>query len=413
MGARHFIVISTLAAAAAAFGVYRYDPGLLASTYGLSQSGGANAATLAANAGPRATTIRAATARQAPFPIERTSVGVLSSPAVVAVNTRLSSQVTAIAVKDGQSVREGDLLFRLDDRAVRAQLAKDEATLAKDQAALEEGKSDLQRGADLLKKGITTQQAYDAQAATVDGLQATVQADRAAIDGDQVQLGYATITAPISGRLGQINTTVGNLVTTSSSSSTATAAMVTITQMDPLRVSFSLPETDLALLQQALVKGEPDAVTVTARDGGTPIASGGLDFIDSSVDTASGTILARATLCNGKGVLWPGQYVAVTVRLGVLPDSVAIPTVAVQQGQDGAFVYVVGADSTAHMRPVVVAGGNGDTSALRSGLAVGEKVVVEGQGRLKDGAQVREEGVPGGAAKRGGGATPSANGAQS
>lgn len=335
--------------------------------------------------------VKTAQASVSNFPIRRYATGFLSSPAVVSVNARITSQVTQIAVADGQVVKAGDLLFQLDDRALRAQLAKDQATLAKDQASQASAQADLARAKDLLGKGAGTQQAYDQQLATTNGFNASIAADQAAIDADNVQLGFARIVAPISGRLGAVNVTVGDLVGGSSgSSSSSTSNLVTITQMDPLEVNFSLPESDLALLQKELANPAPSAVTLTRAGQDEPMATGKLDFVDSTVDTASGTINARAAVANPDGKLWPGQYADLTIAFGALSDAVSVPTVAVQTGQQGSFVYVVGDDGKVAMRPVTIAMADGGNSAVSDGLKQGERVVIEGQGKLRDGAQVRE-----------------------
>lgn len=342
----------------------------------------------AANAA-RLTAVVAATVSTADFPIRRYAIGFVSSPAVVNVNARISSQITSIAVKDGQMVRAGDLLFSLDDRALKAQLARDQATLAKDQALLASATADLERAKALVARQAGTQQTYDQAIAAQKSAAATVEADRATIDADEVQLSFATITAPISGRLGAINVAIGDLVTTSNGSSTSTP-LVTITQMDPLQVNFNLPESDLALLHEALAAPREGAVTL-ARDGDpTPIGKGTLDFVDSSVDTASGTIATRASVPNADLSLWPGQYVNVVLDAGIMPQMTSVPTVAVQPGQKGPFVYVIKPDNTVEVRPVQVAVSEGDNSAIGEGLKSGERVVVEGQAKLKNGSPVRE-----------------------
>jgi multidrug efflux system membrane fusion protein len=342
----------------------------------------------AANAA-RPTAVVAATASMADFPIRRYAIGFVSSPAVVSVNARISSQITSIAVRDGQMVRAGDLLFSLDDRALRAQLARDQATLAKDQALLASATADLERAKALVARQAGTQQAYDQAIAAQKSAAATVDADRATIDADEVQLSYATITAPISGRLGAVSVAIGDLVTTSSGSSTSTP-LVTITQMDPFEVSFNLPESDLALLHKALAAPRQGAVTLTRDGDPTAIGKGTLDFVDSSVDTASGTIATRASVPNPDLSLWPGQYVNVVLDAGIMPQMTSVPTVAVQPSQKGPFVYVIKPDNTVEVRPVQVALTEGDNSAIGDGLKSGERVVVEGQAKLKDGAPVRE-----------------------
>ena len=340
--------------------------------------------------GARSASIVSAIATTADFPIRRYAIGFVSSPSVVSINARVSSQIVSIDVKDGQMVKAGDVLFQLDDRALKAQLAKDQATLAKDQAMLVSAQADLQRAKDLVAKQAGTQQTYDQALAAQKAAAATIDADKATIDADTVQLSYATISAPISGRLGAVNVSVGDLVTTSNGNSSSSTPLVTITQMDPLQVNFTLPESNLALLHKALVDPQQGDVTLTKDGDPTPIGKGTLDFVDSSVDTASGTIATRASIPNPDLSLWPGQYVNVVLEAGTMPQMTSVPTVAVQPSQKGPFVYVVKPDNTVEMRPVQVALTEGQNSAISDGLKSGEKVVVEGQTRLKNGAAVHE-----------------------
>ncbi|MER8393221.1 efflux RND transporter periplasmic adaptor subunit [Mesorhizobium sp. M1340] len=343
----------------------------------------------AAASAARSTSVVAATASTADFPVRRYAIGFVSSPAVVSINARVSSQIVAIAVKDGQMVKAGDLLFSLDDRSLKAQLARDQATLAKDQALLASATADLQRAKNLVARQAGTQQTYDQAVAAQKSAAATVDADKATIDADQIQLGFATIRAPISGRLGAVSVAVGDLVTTSNGSSTSTP-LVTITQVDPLQVNFNLPESDLALLHKALAAPQQGAVTLTKDGDPKPIGRGTLDFVDSSVDTASGTIATRASVPNPDLSLWPGQYVNVVLDAGIMPQMTSVPTVAVQPSQKGPFVYVIKPDNTVEMRPVQVALTEGANTAISQGLKSGERVVVEGQTKLKNGAAVRE-----------------------
>ena len=368
----------------------------------------------------RSASVLAATTSTADFPIRRYAIGFISSPAVVSINARVSSQIVSIDVKDGQMVKAGDLLFSLDDRALKAQLAKDQATLVKDQALLASSAADLQRAKDLVAKQAGTQQTYDQAVAAQKAAAATVEADKATLDADMVQLGFATITAPISGRLGSVSVAVDDLVSTSNGNS-STTPLVTITQMDPLQVNFNLPESDLALLHKALAKPLQGGVTLTTDGDPTPIGKGTLDFVDSSVDTASGTIATRASVPNADLSLWPGQYVNVVIDAGIMPQMTSVPTVAVQPSQKGPFVYVIKPDNTVEMRPVQVALTEGENSAISQGLKSGERVVVEGQTRLKNGAAVHEgkataaddqaapkiaQADPAGAADKAGGARP-------
>lgn len=337
----------------------------------------------------RGIAVTSATATVRDFPIRRYAIGFVASPAVTEINARIASQVVSIAVKDGQMVKAGDLLISLDDRALKAEVDRDKALLAKDQALLVSAGADMARAKDLAVKQAGTEQAYDEALAAEKAASATVDGDEAQLDANTVQLGFTSITAPIAGRLGAVSVSIGDLVAPANGG-TQVAPLVTITQMDPLRVNFSLPERDLPTLQKALAAPSTSSVTLRRDSNPDPVATGRLDFVDSGVDTASGTIAARATVPNPDLSLWPGQYVDVVLQAGTMPHMVSVPTVAVQPSQKGPFVYVIKPDNTVEMRPVEVALTEGENSAIGSGLRSGERVVTEGQARLRDGAAVRE-----------------------
>ena len=339
--------------------------------------------------GGGAVAVTIARAELSTLPLVERTYGVVKSPAVAAINARVASQITEVHVKDGQDVKAGNLLVILDDRAFRAQLAKDQAVLLKDQALETSLAADLSRAQDLAKKGAGTAQAYDQALAAQKAAEATVGADQAAIDADQVQLDYTRISAPIGGRLGAVQAVVGNLV-----ESAGTGNLVTITQMMPLKVTFQLPESILPDIKSALQTGQPVPVRVFESGTKKELESGNLDFIDSAVDTASGTIAISATIDNDQLSLWPGQYVDVEVIRGELARVVVVPTVAVQQGQTGSFVWKVKDDNTVIAQPVTVARSENDRSAITSGLAAGDRIVVEGQLRLKDGTRVKASTLP-------------------
>ena len=325
------------------------------------------------------------------MPLVERTYGVVKSPAVAAINSRIASQITEVHVKDGQDVKAGDLLVTLDDRTLQEQLAKDQAVLLKDKALEISLAADLSRAQDLVKKGAGTAQAYDQALAAQKSAEATVAADQAAIDADQVQLDYTRISAPIGGRLGAVQAAVGNLA-----GSGSTGNLVTITQMMPLKVTFQLPESVLPDIRTALHTGQKVPVRVLQSGTTKELESGNLDFIDSTVDTASGIIAMSAAIDNDQLSLWPGQHVDVEVDRGELANAVVVPTVAVQQGQTGSFVWMVNDDNTVVARPVTVAHSENDKSAITSGLSPGDKVVVDGQLRLKNGAQVKVSSPPSG-----------------
>jgi multidrug efflux system membrane fusion protein len=325
----------------------------------------------------------AAVAQRQDVPVTRSSVGWVEPLATVTVRARVEGEVLEQHVTDGQLVHKGDLLFQIDDREIRAGIAKDEAMLARGRATLARAQADLRRARDLLQKRVTAQQQVDQTEADAKIAAANVQADQAALDNDLIRLGFSTVRAPIDGRVGVVRVTPGNIVRASDGGD----GLVTITQMKPLRVSFTLPERDLTAVRAADAQGDV-AVRVFVHGAAQPLASGSLNFIDSSVDTASGTITAKATVPNDDGALWPGQYVDIELVLGKIPDAVTIPTVAVQPGQEGPFVYVVGADSKVAVRKVVTGEAIAEDVVVAEGLVAGDQVVVEGQLRLRNGSRV-------------------------
>jgi multidrug efflux system membrane fusion protein len=338
--------------------------------------------------------VTTAVAQTEDFAIRRRTIGILESPATVVVKSRIESQVTQQHVRDGQLVRRGDLLFTLDDRVVRAAIARSEAQLAKDQATADRTRVDLERYQRLAETSAAPRQQLDQATADHKIALATVEADRAQLRADNLQLDYTTIDAPIGGRLGSIRVTPGNLVSVNDPN-----GLVTITQIRPIRANFTLAERDLAALRKASLAKTPAAVRAYVPGASEVLATGELDFVDSAVDTASGTIAAKAKFANEKFELWPGMYVDVEIDLDVRPNTVMIPTVAIQSGQDGPFVFVVTPERKADMRKIELAGIQGDRAALASGVNEGERVIVEGQMRLVDGANVTEGTPAAGAAK--------------
>jgi multidrug efflux system membrane fusion protein len=339
-----------------------------------------------AASGPPGIAIVSAVAEHRDVPVVRRSVGWAEPISTVTVRARVEGEVIEQHVQEGQTVSRGDLLFRIDDREIQAALAKDEAMLARDQATLARAQADAARARDLLARKVAAQQQVDQAEADAKIAAANVQGDQAAIETDRIRLGYTEVRAPIDGRVGAVRVTPGNIVR----SSDGGEGLVTVTQMKPLRVTFTLPERDLPALRTATADRGVVPVTVTLHDGAAGKASGQLSFIDSSVDSSSGTITAKALLPNDDGALWPGQYVDVEVELGRIVDAVTIPLVAVQPGQDGPFVYVVGPDDHAAIRQVTVGDTLGDAVVVREGLQAGDRVVTEGQQRLRDGSRVAE-----------------------
>jgi multidrug efflux system membrane fusion protein len=334
--------------------------------------------------GPSVTPVITAAAVEEDFVIRRRTIGTLESPAVVTIRSRLDSQVLEQHVRDGQFVKKGDLLFTLDDREVRAALAQAEAQLAKDKATLARTELDLKRAQELLQRNAAPQTQLDTARAENQGAIATVQADQAQIDAGQVRLSYTKVVAPMDGRIGAVRVAPGNIISASDQT-----GLTTLTQMQPLRVGFTLPERDLATLRAAAQRSPPTSVRVYEPNATKPLAEGFLDFVDTSVDIGSGTIAARATFANEDLALWPGQFVDVEIDLGVRPHTVMVPTVAIQSGQHGPFLFVATEDGKAQLREVKLVASQADRTALAGGVKAGERVIVEGQMRLVDGSPIR------------------------
>ena len=333
--------------------------------------------------GKPAVAVKVAEVTQGTLPIRRRTIGWVEPIATVAVKSRINSVITEQRATDGQFVKQGDVLFVLDDREAKAAIARDQAAMAQHQAEVERALSDLERARTLAARQTVSKQSLDQALADARAAEAAVAADKAVLQADQLTLSYTTITAPISGRLGAVGVTPGNLV-----SENGDVALVTITQMQPIRVSFTLPDRDLDALRTALAQYPPAVVRVFIKGDKTSRATGSLSFIDSSVDVASGTITAKAEFANDNLALWPGQYFDVEVELGLQAQISIIPTVALQVGQNGLFVFVITPDNKAEMRTVTVSGSDSDRSAISSGLRPGERVVVDGQHQLSPGAQV-------------------------
>ncbi|WP_234804162.1 efflux RND transporter periplasmic adaptor subunit [Ensifer adhaerens] len=329
-----------------------------------------------------AVSVQTATVTLKDVPVVVHALGNVQAPDTVEVGARVASQITAIHVKDGQMVKAGDLLFTLDDRAIKAELTRDQAIVAKDTAQLSDANTELARARTLRDDKTGTQQSYDTALSLQQAAQGTLDADRATVDADQVALSLTVISAPIGGRLGAVQVALGDLVGQSGATSNN---LVTITAIDPIGVTFRLPEDRLQTFKDLIDRGTPPRVRARSSGTQTVIGEGVLDFIDSAVDTASGTIAMRATFPNGAQKLWPGQFVDVDIDQEQLHQAPVVPSVAVQPGQDGPFVFHVKDDNTVEARAVSVLIDDGKKATIGTGLAAGDRVVIEGQARLKPG----------------------------
>ncbi len=339
------------------------------------------------SSGPTAVTV--AVAKAGSLPVTRTTIGTVVPVNVTALSSEVSGTVAAVLVKDGATVAKGDLLARLDDRTIRAALAKDAAQISKDRATVIDAQMSYDRAAALVNRGAGTVQASDDAQTALRVAQGTLAVDQAAEGADKVALSLTEVRAPFDGRLGAVLLSQGAYVSPGTT-------LVKITQMKPVLAQFSLAETDLALLRQAQAAGVLKAtVTPVLQPGsmggktGAAGISGPVEFIDSAVDAASATITLRANLANEDGALWPGQTINVTLDAGTTPELVLVPSVAVAPHSDGSTVFVVKDDNTVELRKVTVALRQGDLAGLSAGVTAGEKVVTEGQATLLQGAPVK------------------------
>jgi multidrug efflux system membrane fusion protein len=390
-------IVGVLAVVAAGFGYEHWRPGSFARLAGHDiEPAHAQAAPPPASRSPRATAVATAVATKGDLAVTRRAIGWVQPLAVVNLKPRVDGELVTQHATNGQDVKAGQVLFNLDDRAAKAIVAKDEAALVKDQSTAVRTQGDLERARLLVQKKAGTQQALDLAVADAKAAAAQVAADQAALDTDRLNLSYTTIKSPIDGRLGAVQVTPGNLVKGNDVNTT----LVTITQMKPVRISFSLPESDVDGLRAALHATPPTKVKVFLHGAAKPVAIGTLDFVDSTVDTTAATINARATVANDDLALWPGEYVDVSLPLGVIRDATLVPAVAIQPAQDGSLVYVVKPDKTVDVRRVTVALIQGRRAAITAGLKPGEHVVIEGQLHLGAGTLVVEH-VQSGAAAAG------------
>ncbi|GES44653.1 hemolysin secretion protein D [Rhizobium dioscoreae] len=290
--------------------------------------------------------------------------------------------ITQIAVKDGATVKAGDLIAKLDPRTAQAAVDKDKANITKDQANLAQAETALTRANSLLTSSAGTQATADEARATRDGAIATLSADQAQLASDQVLLGNTDIRAPYDGRLGDVQLSLGAYVS-------AGTPIVTISKYDPAYIKFTMQENNLRELQEQLAAGPVHVTTVPRSAQGKP-RTGTITFYDNTVDQASGTIAVKATFENANGALWPGRSANVMVHFADNEQLIVVPTVAVSPGPDGYIAFVV-KDNKVKITPVTIARANGGRTAVATGLSVGDHVVVEGQSQLNNGTEVKEQ----------------------
>jgi multidrug efflux system membrane fusion protein len=310
------------------------------------------------------------------------AIGNVQARTTVSVKSRVDGQIVEVAVREGQRVKKGDLLFRIDPRPFEAQLRQAEANLARDQANLTKAEADLARYQSLSEKGYSSQQRYEEATALKSALIATIAAQEAAIEIARLNLEFANIHSPVDGRAGNVLVHAGNLV-----EANADDPMLVITETQPIFVAFSVPERHLARIKQRMGEGLL-TVEVTIPDEGGPPITGEIFFINNAVDMTTGTIQLKARFDNQKERLTPGQFVEVRIKLAEIHQAIVVPSQAVQRSQKGPFVYVVKDDKTVDMRMIETGPSVDARTVVTNGLASGETIVTDGQLRLFPGRNV-------------------------
>ena len=340
--------------------------------------------------------VPAAAQGQAPVPVTATlpvrqdvpvvarAIGTVQPYQSVLVRARVDGQLDKVLFTEGQMVKPGDVLVQLDPRPYQAVLDQALAKRAADEAALVNSRADMVRYAELAQSQVASRQRLDLQRANLAQAEATVRGSEAAVAAAQLNLSFTRIAAPIEGRVGLRQVDAGNIVRAADPNN---SGLVTITQIHPIALFFTMPQDTLPRIQAAMRRGKVP-VTAYSSDDKAELSRGELLTVDSAIDPTTGAIRLKAAFPNEDDALWPGQFVNVRIRLDVRPDAVTLPSAAVQRGQNGLFVYVIKPDNTAAVQPVEVEQDDGKLAVIGKGLAGTERVVLSGQSRLGNGARV-------------------------
>lgn len=330
---------------------------------------------------PRTVPVAAATVTLRDIPLQLRTIGNVETINAVSIKALVGGEVTGVFFKEGQDVKKGDLLFQIDPRPYEAALKQAEATLARDLAQAKNAEEQAKRYEILVQKDYVSRDQYDQLRANADALAAAVDADKANVENSRLQLAYCTIRSPINGRVGSVLINKGSVVKAND------LVMLTINQMAPIYVSFSVPEQSLSDIKKYTASGKLKVDAVIPGDEQRP-ARGVLTFINNAVDAATGTIQLKGTFENSDRRLWPGQFVNVVLTLTTQRNAVVMPSAALQAGQQGQYVFVIKPDLTVESRPVVITRTFNDLAVVAQGVAEGEKVVTDGQLQLVPGTKV-------------------------
>jgi len=326
--------------------------------------------------------VTAAAVIQKTVPVQIRAIGNVEAYSTVSVKSQIGGILMRVHFREGQDVRKGDILFTIDPRPYEASLRQAEANLAKDNAQLENAREEVRRYGELVKRGYVAQEQYDQIQTNSASLGATVNADKAMLENARLQLKYCYIYSPITGRTGNLISNEGNLI-----KANADASMVIINQIQPIYVTFSVPEQYLSEIKKYMSGGKVKVQAFITKGEENP-EEGILTFVDNTVDPATGTIKLKGTFLNRVKRLWPGQFVDVVMILTTQPDALVVPTSAIQTGQKGEYVYVVKDDLTVEDRVITVGRTLNSEIVIDKGLQAGERVVTDGQLRLVPGAKV-------------------------
>jgi multidrug efflux system membrane fusion protein len=329
--------------------------------------------------------VTVSTAIQKMVPEQLRVIGNVQAYSTVTVKSLVGGELVGVNFTEGQDVKKGDLLFTIDSQPFEAALKQAEANLQKDLAQAKNAQEDARRYEFLIQKNVVARQQYDKFRTDADALEATVLADRAAVENARIQLGYCSIRSPIDGRTGIINIKRGNIIAAVTQPNAID--LVTINQIIPIYVIFSVPEQNLPEIKKYMAGGSLKVEALPPNDTSSG-EQGVLTFIDNTVDKTTGTILLKGTFANREKKLWPGQFVNVVLTLTTEPNAIVIPSQAIQTGQEGQYIFVVKEDLTVESRPVIAGRSANNETIVQKGLQVDEKVVTDGQLRLYPGAKV-------------------------